>query len=707
MKVEMHDKRSGLSRLLAPRSIAIVGASPNPGSFGAVVLGNLRRAGYSGDLYLVNPKRSEIDGVACLASVDELPESVDCAVLTIPRASVLTALEACERRKVGGVIIFSTGFAESGASGRADQLRIKEIADRSGMIIEGPNCIGMVNAVEGVPLTFVTMNLERTTGSNGVAVLSQSGAIAAVLGVSLRHRDLEVSMSISTGNEAASGIEDFLEYMIHDTHTRVVALIVEQFRQPKRFLELVRAARDTGKFVVLLHPGRSSAGRISAQTHTGAMAGDYQVMKTKAEHAGVLLVETLEELVDVSDVLIRCQSLPRNGCAVLTESGAFKAITLDQCEALNIDLPAFGESTIAGLRSVLPDFILPTNPLDLTGQPLIDPSLYTRTLPLLLEDTGFGSVMLTIILTDKVTSDLKLPPILDAIRAVRPAKALIFVAMDEGAQIESQHVSQLRELGVPFFPSPERAFRALSLLHAYTRRLERKNREESPSSSGIQLATGVIPEYVAKQILAKKGIRVSAGDLAGSLEQAQQIAEKIGFPVALKAQASSLSHKSDVGGVALGLHTPLALAEAWNGMYEAIGKAVPGLALDGLLVEKMEAQGVELIVGARNDPDWGPVLLVGLGGVLAEMMDDVRLLPPELSEEAIREELLLLKGAAMLRGYRGSAPLDVEAVARLASHLGSFILAEPRVLEVDINPVVVYPVGAVALDAVMVVSPGG
>ncbi|MBV9404027.1 MAG: CoA-binding protein, partial [Acidobacteriaceae bacterium] len=444
--------------------MAIVGASSTPGALGESVLRNLENAKFSGDLYLINPKRTEIRGHSCLPSIDSLPEGVDCAVLAIPRAGVMDAVKACGRRAIGGVIIFSAGFAESGPEGRAEQEELAQIAREHNMILEGPNCLGMVNGIDVIALTFVLTTTERLADQRGLAVVSQSGAMAAVLGVSLRKHGLGISFSISTGNEASTGVEDYVEYLIEDAQTHMIAMIVELFRQPRRFLELARRARECGKYIVLLHPGRSSAARASAATHTGAMAGDYELMRTKVTNEGVLVVDTLEELIDVSQLLIRCSSVPRGGAAVLTESGAFKALTLDFCEAVRLPLPSLSAKTAGDLKLVLPDFIPPTNPLDITAQGLVDPDLYRRTLPAFLKDEQYGSVVLGIILTDESTSALKFPPILDALRALETKKPVIFAALDEGAQISPAYVEQLRALGVPFFPSPERAFRALARL---------------------------------------------------------------------------------------------------------------------------------------------------------------------------------------------------------------------------------------------------
>lgn len=701
--------RASIDRLLRPRSVAIVGASPAGTSFGASVLMNLQNAKFNGDLYLINPRRSEIRGRPCLPSIDALPPGVDCAVLAIPRSSVLEAVAACARQGVGAVIVFSSGFAESGSRGRDEQEEIAAIAKKHGMIVEGPNCLGMVNFIDGIPLTFVSTPPDIYAGDNGVAVISQSGAMAAVVDVGLRHRELGVSFSVSTGNEAVSFVEDFVEYLIEEPHTKVLLMIVEKFRRPQKFLALAAHARTHGKFIVLLHPGRSSAARASAETHTGAMAGDYQVMHTKVTHAGVVVVETLEELLDVSEMLLRFPSLPSGGTAVLTESGAFKALSLDFCEQAGLPLPGLTEATSAALRNVLPDFIPPTNPLDITAQGLVDPDLYRRTLPLILADELFGSLVLAIILTDEPTSGLKFPPIIDAIREARPLKPIVFAGLDEGAKVPPEYIKELRALGVPFFPTPERAFRALARvtpLASAEARLHSKDAKQ-PHTQGLRvssLLSGVIPEFKSKEVLHALGIRIPEGALAQTEGQARIVAAQLGYPVVLKAQSALLSHKSDAGGVVLNLNDQDELGEAWLRIQKSVSRAYPELVLDGVLVEKMSAPGLELIVGVRNDPDWGPVLLIGMGGVFAEALNDARLIPPDLPVEVIMDEILRLKCAALLRGFRGSQAIDVKAVADVVHRLGAFALTNPRIKEVDINPLVAYAIegGAVALDALIV-----
>jgi acyl-CoA synthetase (NDP forming) len=690
-----------LSRLLNPKSVAIVGASPTPGALGNSVLANLERHGFAGDIHLINPKRDDIGGRPCLKSIGDLPDGVDAAVLAIPGPAVLDAVKALAAKGVGAAVIFAAGFAEGGDEGLVAQAEVARIARESGMVVEGPNCLGMTNYVTGVPLTFVETPALRLDGKPGIGIVSQSGAMAVVLGTTLMAKDLGISISVSTGNEAASGVEDYVAHLIDDADTRVIGMIVEQFRKPARFLELAAKARAAGKPIVLLHPGTSSAARESAATHTGAMAGDWQLMKTKVERAGVVLVGSLEELGDVLDIALRAKPVRAGGTAVLTESGAFKALTLDLAEAIGLDLPAVEGDTAAKMRAAIPDFIPVSNPMDLTAQALVDPDLYRRTLEPLLADDRFAAVVLGIIQTDPATSSRKFPQITDAVRTIAPEKPVIFAGLDDGAPVPPDYIAALRAQGVPYFPSPDRAFRALRRLSEAAVRDDAAT-ADAPVSVELPIA-GVIAEYHAKALLAPLGVPFPKGGFATNVEEARAVAAQVGYPVVLKAQAAALSHKSDAGGVILNIADDAALTAAWERLYANVAAYDAAIALDGGLIEAMGARGTELIVGARNDPEWGPVILVGFGGVQAELLHDVRLLPPDLPHDAIVAELRLLKSGALLDGFRGSPALDVDAVATLIEGLGRVLRGTPGIREIDLNPVVVYPKGegAVALDALI------
>lgn len=700
-----------IERLLKPASVAVVGASPTLGALGNSVIANLDRFGFKGDIHLINPRRDSIGARPCLKSVGELPEGVDAAVLAIPRAAVLATLRQLAARKVGAAIIFSAGFAEGGADGMAEQQEIARIAADSGMVIEGPNCLGLVNYVDGVALTFVETPAIALGKRAGIGIVSQSGAMAAVVGVTLSSRNLGISYSVSTGNEAASGVEDYVEYLLLDANTAVIGMIVEQFRQPRRFLALAQRARAAGKAIVLLHPGRSSAARESAATHTGAMAGDYAVMRTLVERQGVLLADELEEFADVLELASRCKTLPAGGTAILTESGAFKALTLDVCEQIGLKLPPLDNDNAPLLRAALPEFVPVSNPTDLTAQALVDPDLYRRALDALLRDERFGSIVLGIIQTDVKTSSIKFPPIIAAVKDLKPGKPVIFAGLDEGAEVPAEYIEQLRALNVPYFPSPNRAYRAIARVAAaavrdYEVAADASLRLAQATLGKDVVGKGVLAEYQSKGLLRTLGIPFPTSKLVSTLEQAQAAAAAMGTPVVFKAQSPDLPHKTEAGGVVLGLTDAASLAEGWKKLHDNIARHRPGLALDGVLVEKMGARGVELIIGGRNDPEWGPVVLVGFGGVQAEILKDVRLLPADLTASGIARELDLLKNSALLRGYRGSPALDVKTVAGIIALIGRLLRGEPSIREIDLNPVIVYPEGqgAIALDALMVFS---
>jgi acyl-CoA synthetase (NDP forming) len=700
-----------VERLLRPVSIAIVGASPTPGALGASVLANLERNDYRGQIYLVNPKRDEINGRPCVNSIEQLPDGIDVAVLAIPQAAVLDAVRQLAARKVGAVVIFSAGFAEAGAEGIAQQQEIARIAAVAGMLVEGPNCLGCINYLERVPLTFIETNVSKEQASRSrsqpaIGILSQSGAMMAVLNTTLASRGLPLSYAVSTGNEAASHLEDYLQFLLDDPGTRVIAMIAEQFRQPGRLLEIARNARRAGKLLVLLHPGRSAAARASAATHTGAMAGDHALMLAKVERAGIVVAQTLEELGDIAEIGLRCARLPASGTAIVGESGAFKALCLDICESLDLELPPVSDDDAPALRAAMPAFVAVSNPLDLTAQGLVDPELYYRTLSALFDDARFSAIVVGLIQTDPVTCSIKMPPVLRAVRELRPTKPVICAGLDEGAAVPPEYIAQMRELGIPYFPSTERALRAVARLVALASR-DFAEADLEPVDVRLPQQAGVVPEYRAKQVLAPLGVPFSRGELATDVDAALTIAERIGYPVALKVQAAELSHKSDVGGVILGVSGGDALRAAWAQLGDNVKRHAPTVVPDGVLIERMGQRGLEMIVGARNDPQWGPVILVGFGGVAAEVMRDVRLLPHDLTREAVVREIGLLKGAPLLQGYRGEPALDVEALADVVVRLGALLQSRPGIREIDLNPVVVYPEGngVLALDALMLVEP--
>jgi acyl-CoA synthetase (NDP forming) len=693
---------SGLDRLLRPRSVAIVGVSPEPGHMGGSVLANLERCRFEGDIHLVSRSRAEINGRPCVGAIDDLPQGVDVAVLVIPQSAVLDAIAALGRRGVGGAIVFASGYAEVGEAGRAEQAKLAAAARAANVAIVGPNCIGMCSFGLGAALTF-EFNVERppADAKPKIGIVAQSGAVAAIMRMAFLAKGLGVTFYVSTGNEAVLTAEDFLGALIDDPDTNVATLFLEQIRQPQQFLALAQRARARGKPIVIMHPGRSQRARTSASSHTGALAGDHAVMRALLGHAGVTVVDTLEELLDTAELLARFKP-PVNGPGIITNSGAIKGFALDFCDGIGLDIPRLSDTALAALKVALPPFASLDNPVDVTAQVLRDVTIWTRSAQALLADPAIGSLCLPMVAGSQKLAMDKVNALLPAILAA--GKPTTIAVLGDDFPIPPDFIAAFRGNGIPVLRSPERALRALAHATAYGRRLAASHSAPQPGAMPPLPGHGVLAEHAGKQYLARLGIAVPQGGLARDRDEAVEIAARTGYPMALKAQAAALAHKSDAGGVALNIADADALRTAWDQVTQNVAARQPGLALDGMLVEAMAPRGVELIVGARRDPQWGPVLLVGLGGIWTEALDDVRLMPADLSHDGIMAEIGSLKGARLLHGLRGTQPVDVSAIADVVMKVGALMRARGEVSEVDINPLMAYPGGVLALDALIVTA---
>lgn len=695
--------RSAFERLLRPRSLAIVGASPEPFSLGRNVLDNIERFGFSGELYLVSRSRTQINGRPCVATIDELPAGIDTVVLVVPVAAVKDAIAACARGGVGGAVVFASGFGELGEEGRRAQDEIAALAEQAGIALLGPNSIGAINFVDQVPLTFEPVQ-SQVPARPGVCAIAQSGAMAGNIRMALLARNVPIAFTLSTGNEAVLAAEDAIAGLLDDPAVQLFSVFVEQIRHPKRFLSLAAEAQRRGKPIVLMHPGRGERSREAAKSHTGALAGNYAVMRTFVEREGVVLVDSLDELFDVTALLARYPRPPAGGAGIMSNSGAIRGFALDFSEQIDLPLPQLSPSTQQALKEVLPDFATIDNPLDITAQGMQQPSLFGDSARSLLGDPRLGALLVAAMGGSPAQQMAKWKSLRPVLQAAEKPVALAFLG--DAAPLGGDVVADIENSGVPFFRSPDRAMRAFAHMLRYGRALaEPQERAQLRIAAPEAVPAGPLVEYRGKAIFAAAGIRVPAGELARTVEDAVRIARAIGFPLVLKAQAAALMHKSEVGGVAVGIAQEAALRAAWDKMSAAVAAARPELALDGILVEAMAPSGgLELIAGARRDPAWGEVLMVGLGGIWAEALGDVRLLPADADARRIAAELDRLKGARLLHGYRASAPRDLPALIETLMRLGGLIRAVPTLAEIDVNPLVVYPAGegVLALDALLV-----
>jgi acyl-CoA synthetase (NDP forming) len=698
-----------MARILRPGAIAIVGASADPRSFGGFVQGNLERFGYNGELHLVSRSSTEINGHPCVKTIDELPTGIDLAVLAIPEAGVLDAVKSLAARQCHAAVLFASGYAEAGEDGQARQAELALAAREAGIALIGPNCMGFTNLAAGIPVTFEPLATRAPESRPGVGIVAQSGFMAANLRDALIGRGVPVGCVFSTGNEVSVCVEDVLSAYIVDPQIRTLTVYVEQIRQPQRFLQLAAKARTAGKPIVLLMPGRSARAREAAQSHTGALAGDHATAMACLRREAVVTVDSLDELLDVSAVLLRYPSPPAGGTAFMTGSGAMKNIALDFAEDLGLDLPALGAPVVDKLTAMLPAYAVAENPLDYTTISVRNPAIVGELLLTMLEDEGVGSIVLAIPVGPVVAQKDKAEHIIPTVaKATKPA---VLVLTGDGSPVEPFFLQAIEASGVPLFRSADRALRALRRVAQYGEALARAKRARTASPAALPLPgavppNGIFAEYQGKAWLQAAGLPVPAGALATTVDEAVRIAQRIGYPVVLKAQASALPHKSDVGGVLVGLRDEAALRAGWTTLLANVASHRPELTLDGALVEAMGPRGLELVVGARRDADWGPVVLVGLGGIWIEALKDVRLVPADMAEEDVVVEIGRLKAASVLQGTRGAAGVDLAAIARVVALLGAQMQANPALTEIDINPLVAYPAGSerpvLALDALVV-----
>jgi acyl-CoA synthetase (NDP forming) len=671
-----------VARFLRPQSVAIVGMSARAGSAGQVILQSLNLNNFKGDIHLVGRSTEPIDGRPVLKSPDELPEGVDLAVFTLPAAGVPKAIEACARRKVGSAMIFAAGFAEVGD--QAAQDAVTATARAAGLAVVGPNCLGMTNNVDGMWLHMLYAREARRNVEGGVAFVGQSGGLLGHFQRAADGLGLPLSYVISTGNE--------------DRSTRVIAIYCEEIRRPAQFLAACRRARAAGKPIVLMLAGRTAKARKSAQSHTGALIGDWATTRTQAENAGAIVVTTMDEMMDLAQILVRFPVPPTKGPGILTASGAYVGLTNDLAEDIGLEIPELDPATLAKVKEVLPPFGNYGNPLDVTAG--FSPDALAAATKALIDDPNVGMLF--------ISFPINLPI---AVRNFNKGmadspKPKVLVALGDTWELSPETVQAIKEGPAVFSRSSDRMLRAITLYIRYGRLLARSRvaADPLPFPGMPKLGKGAQPEWLGKEILAAAGIRVPDGALARTVDDAVAIANRVGYPVALKAQAAALTHKTEAGGVILNLADEAALRAAWAAMQSNIKRAAPGVTLDGALVEKMSPKGVELMVGAKRDPEWGPVLLVGLGGIWVEALGDVKLLPVDADETRIVEALHQLRTAKLLAGFRGAPPADIAAVAQVVMAIGRLMRTVPELTEIDVNPLMVHAKGqgATALDALIV-----
>jgi acetate---CoA ligase (ADP-forming) len=687
-----------VARFLRPRSIAVIGISTRAGSAGQIILQCLKINRFAGEIHLVGRTDELIDGRRVLKSAEELPEGIDLAVFTLPAAAVREAMAACARRKVGTALVFAAGFAETGD--HATQDAVAATARAAGLAVVGPNCLGVTNNVDGLMLHMLYAQEALRDVTDGVAIIGQSGGLLGHFQRACDGRGIPLSYVISTGNEAGLDTTDFLEFLVDDPSTRVIVAYCEEIGRPQSFLAALRRARAANKPVVLMLVGRSVKARKAAQSHTGALVSDFATVRTQVEEVGSIVVTTMDETMDLVAILQRFPVPPAKGPGILTASGAYVALTNDLAEEIGLDLPELEPATLKTIKETLPSYGNFGNPLDTTAG--FSPEMLPIVTKALIDDPNVGMLFISFPIRTAVP-----------VRAFNQGmahspKPKVMVALFDTWPLADDVEVAVKESPAVFSRSSDRMLRAIALYTRYGRNLARQRTAVAlPPIRGFpKLSRGAQPEWLSKKLIAAVGIRIPDGALVRTAGEAATLAKKIGYPVVLKAQAASLPHKTEVGGVALNLTDEAALRAAWDTMMRDVKRAAPNTKLDGALIEKMSPRGIELMVGAKRDPGWGTVLLLGLGGIWVEALGDVQVLPATADKVQIIEALGKLRAAKLLIGMRGAAPADLTAVAEVVLAVSGLMQSAPEISEIDINPLTVHAKGegATALDALIVVD---
>ncbi len=693
--------RGGIEALLAPRSVAVVGASTDPTRIGGRPIDYYNRAGFTGTLYPVNPARKEVQGRPAFPDIASLPGPIDFALLAIPAPGIADAIDACSKKGVKAALIFSAGFAEVGAEGAALQSEIMARARSAGIRVLGPNCLGLFNGEIGHCPTFSSALQEGPPEKGRIAMITQSGAYGTHLLNMARARRMKVGTWISTGNEADVTVAECLDYLVDSDSVDTIACYMEAVNDRDRFFRALEKAQANRKLVTIIKVGSSAAGAEAAQSHTASLAGSDESFDAVLRHFGIPRARTTEEMLDIV-YAANLSPLPQGRkLGILTISGGAGVLMADAAETAGLATPPMPEDAQRKLLARNP-LMAPRNPVDITGHALNDFSLVSDNLRSMLVDGGYD--MLISFFTSWTASPVLGPKVRDAILdglAGQPKKPAVVVC--QGAD---DVMAAYEAHGILTFEDPSRAIGALAHLadFAEAARTAASDPRDLPAvRADVALPDETVDERQAKLILAAAGIGLLPEEIAATPEASAQAASRVGFPVALKIVSPDIAHKTEVGGVVLGLADADAVRNEAARMLTRVRDKKPKARIDGLLVSAMATDGVELVAGVRNDPVMGPMVMVGIGGIFVEIFKDVVLDIAPVTRTQARHMIERLKGAALLHGARGRRAVDIDAVADAVSRLSVLAARQPDAFDsIEINPLLARAQGAVALDALIV-----
>jgi len=699
--------RSDLTRLIEPETIAIVGLSRSETSFGARTARNLALR-TQGRVYGVNPRGGELHGVACYPSIGELPERIDCAILALPRESVESAVEQCAAAGVGGCIVFASGYSETGHEDHIrDQQRLADIARASGVRVVGPNCIGIINNARRSGLLFVATYATMPWRPGPVGFVSQSGGLGNAL-TQITERGGSFSHFFSAGNSCDVDVCDYVSYLAEDPACRVITCMAEGLKDGERLLEAGEKALAADKPVVMYKIATGTAGAQAAISHTGTLAGSNAAYEAAYRRAGIIQVENMEDVYETASFLAKAGRPKAPGIAAMAASGGGCVITLDKAEKFSVSMPPPAPRTRAILAANIPDFGSPNNPCDITAQVASNPQSYRICAEAMLNDQAYAAL---VILAPTISQNTIKQVLMFSELAKEAGKPVCVSWLSEWLQGPGADLYEADQ-HTALFHTTSRCYQALAgwqwrearrIEGALPKRIAENSAAAQKAKKILEHAGNRITEREGKDVLAAYAVPVVRDAVARNAADAVSAATDAGYPVVLKIESPDILHKTEAGVVRLNLNSAPDVRTAYDDIMEAARRIEPLPDIRGVLVQPMIPAGPEIVVGTRCDPTFGPMIIIGMGGVLVEILRDrAAELAPVTKRQAI-VMLQSLRGYKLLTGYRGSKPVDMDGLADIVvqvSRLATDLADE--IAEIDVNPIICTAERLVAVDALIV-----
>ena len=691
-----------LDAIFRPRSVAIIGASRTPGKVGYVILKNMIECGFNGTIYPINPNADEIIGLRCYPSVLDVPKEVELATIAIPAISVPDVAEECGKKGVRALVVISAGFKETGREGARLERRLIEIGAKYDIMIQGPNCLGVIDTSTPMNLSFAAAMPKR----GRIGFVSQSGALGtAILDWAIKE-GIGLSSFVSLGNKADLDEVDFIEAMGDDENIGVILLYLESIEEGRRFLKVASRVVKR-KPIIVLKGGTSTAGARAAGSHTGALVGSFVAYRAAFNKSGVIMAESVEELFNQA-IAFTGQPMPKGeGIAIVTNAGGPGILATDLCAKLGLKLAGLSRKTRNSLRERLPPAASTGNPIDILGDARAD--RYRFAVEKVLEDENVNAVV--VLLTPQaMTESLRTAESIVEIQRRLDDKPILAVFMGGGAVDDASNY--LRENSIPCFDFPEKAIKTAAALFEYSSFLKEPEypparfedvdprRVEEIFDSVRRDSRVVLLPHEAAEVVETYGIRAPRSRVARTVEEAVRYAEDLGYPVVLKIVSPDILHKTDIGGVALSLRSADEVRSAFEGIMSRVTRFMARARIYGVMVYRMVPAGKEMIIGMSRDVQFGPLVMFGLGGIYVNLLKDVSFRLPPLSEQEAREMIEETRAYTLLKGIRGEPSSDVAALVETILRVGQLVWDFPQIVEMDINPVIVYEEGngCIALD---------